>query len=995
MGRREPGAGEELTISRLLIANRGEIAVRVARTAREMGIETVGVHAESDAGRLPPPVHGPGGLARRRGRPVRPTSRSRGVLEAARASGADAVHPGYGFLSENAAFARAVERRGPRLGRPAAGGDRDAWATSSARAPRWRRPAFRSFRDRARGRSADAELGGRGEAPGISAPHQGLRRRRRQGDVARGAAGGPRRRRSRKAGASRRRPSATTRSTSSASSRAAATSSSRSSATARAASCISSSASAACSGGTRRSSRRRPARRSTPLCARAMGEAAVAAARAVGYVGAGTVEFLVDGSGRFYFLEMNTRLQVEHPITEETLGSTSSGRRSTWRDGRPLPEAWRDGSLSPRGHAIELRLYAEDPIEFLPRSGRLLVYREPVGPGRSRRRRRRRRKRRRRRVRPAARQARRPGGEPRRGDRARAAGARGVGRPRSRDEPAAARRRLRLRAVSHGPLHDGPRRAHRARGRGRSSRRRLDRRGPRRRPATGGRRAAVRPRRSARPLGRWRFLEGRSVKPVRLTHRGVTKEVRIDGSSAVLDGRSLRVEQPPAPAAVRPLLVEGRAHRVAAVRAGDRIWVWCDGRAYEFETARPGRDGGRGGDHHHGGLLSPMPGRVRRVLVAAGATRRTRPGPARARGHEDGACDPGAPGRRRAANRGLRGRSRRGGRRAGRAGLTAGRLADNRVMESWEESRDPAAAPARARHRLRGRARATACRTRRRPFPSRCAPSSSTDWPRRACRRSRSGRSCRRRRSRSSPTPRSSTGASTGVSGVRYPALVPNLRGARARAVGRGARDRGVHRGVRDLQPQEHQRRRRRVDRAVPARRRAREGGEDPRARVRLHGLRLPLRGRRRARGGARGRSTSSSISTSTRSPSATRSAWRPPPDVYDVIETLYESGVTRAVLALHFHDTRGTALANVYAALAVQRDDLRRFGRGARRLPVRSGRFRAISPPRTSSTCWRVSGLRRASHSPKVVEASRFLAERLGRRPPGRYLAAVWGESR
>ncbi len=65
------------------------------------------------------------------------------------------------------------------------------------------------------------------------------------------------------------------------------------------------------------------------------------------------------------------------------------------------------------------------------------------------------------------------------------------------------------------------------------------------------------------------------------------------------------------------------------------------------------------------------------------------------------------------------------------------------------------------------------------------------------------------------------------------------------------------------------------------------------------------------------------------------------PADVYDVIETLYESGVTRAVLAMHFHDTRGTALANVYTALAVQRDDLRRVGRGARRLPVRSGRFR------------------------------------------------------
>ncbi len=107
------------------------------------------------------------------------------------------------------------------------------------------------------------------------------------------------------------------------------------------------------------------------------------------------------------------------------------------------------------------------------------------------------------------------------------------------------------------------------------------------------------------------------MKPVRLSHRGVAKEVRVEGSSAALDGRTLRVEALPASGAVRSLVVEGRAHRVAAVRAGERIWVWCDGRAYEFETARPGRPAAAG-DHHPGGLLSPMPGRVRRVLVAEG-----------------------------------------------------------------------------------------------------------------------------------------------------------------------------------------------------------------------------------------------------------------------------------------------------------------------------------------------------------------------------------------
>lgn len=121
----------------------------------------------------------------------------------------------------------------------------------------------------------------------------------------------------------------------------------------------------------------------TPRLRARMGDAASAVARAAGYRNAGTVEFLVEGRGdeaRFYFLEMNTRLQVEHPVTEQTTGVDLVASQLRIAAGEPLP--WSQEHLLQRGHAIEVRIYAEDPArDDLPQAGPLLLYREPSMPG--------------------------------------------------------------------------------------------------------------------------------------------------------------------------------------------------------------------------------------------------------------------------------------------------------------------------------------------------------------------------------------------------------------------------------------------------------------------------------------------------------------------------------------------------------------------------------------------------------------------------------------
>jgi acetyl-CoA carboxylase biotin carboxylase subunit len=112
---------------------------------------------------------------------------------------------------------------------------------------------------------------------------------------------------------------------------------------------------------------------------RRMGEAAVATAKAVGYVNAGTVEFLLDRDGKFYFMEMNTRLQVEHPITEEVTALDLVKEQIAVAGGEPL--SFLDRDMAARGHAIEFRINAEDPVTFAPSPGRIASFHPPGGLG--------------------------------------------------------------------------------------------------------------------------------------------------------------------------------------------------------------------------------------------------------------------------------------------------------------------------------------------------------------------------------------------------------------------------------------------------------------------------------------------------------------------------------------------------------------------------------------------------------------------------------------
>ena len=351
----------------ILIANRGEIACRVMRTAQRLGIRTVAVYSDADRDALHVRL---ADEARRIGPPAARESYLNGeaIIRAARESGAEAIHPGYGFLSENQAFARACATAGivfigPSPDAIAAMGDKSA-------AKRLMEGAGVPLVPGYHGEGQDPKMLA-WEAGRIGFPvlikasagggGKGMRIVRRDAEFADALASCQREAKSsfgdervlverylerprhievqvfgdsqgnvvhlfeRDCSVQRRHQKVL---------------------------------------------EEAPAPGMTDSRRREMGEAAVAAAKAIHYSGAGTVEFIAEQDGRFYFMEMNTRLQVEHPVTEMITGLDLVEWQLRVAAGEPLPRKQQE--LAIRGHAIEARIYAEDPGRgFLPSTGRL------------------------------------------------------------------------------------------------------------------------------------------------------------------------------------------------------------------------------------------------------------------------------------------------------------------------------------------------------------------------------------------------------------------------------------------------------------------------------------------------------------------------------------------------------------------------------------------------------------------------------------------------
>jgi acetyl-CoA carboxylase biotin carboxylase subunit len=360
---------------KLLVANRGEIAVRIFRACREMGLRTVAVF--SDADRRAPHVAMADEAVRLGPAPARESYLSvPAILEAARKTGARLVHPGYGFLAENAGFARACEGAGLTFVGPSAEAI-EAMGSKTESRRRMEAAGVPVVPGTMRGAAGPEELAEFGRRHGFPL-------------LLKASAGG--------GGKGMRRVS---------SEKELAEAFERVSAEAAAyfgdgavyaekliegprhveVQVVGDASGRVVAIGERECSLQRrhqkvveecPSPAVAPPLRQRLCEAAVRAAEAVRYASCGTVEFLLAPDGSFFFLEMNTRLQVEHPVTEEVWGIDLAAEMIAIALGEPLS----DRPLSQRGHAIECRVYAEDPSRgFAPSPGRIRELRLPGGPG--------------------------------------------------------------------------------------------------------------------------------------------------------------------------------------------------------------------------------------------------------------------------------------------------------------------------------------------------------------------------------------------------------------------------------------------------------------------------------------------------------------------------------------------------------------------------------------------------------------------------------------
>ncbi|MDE2484363.1 MAG: acetyl-CoA carboxylase biotin carboxylase subunit [candidate division NC10 bacterium] len=362
--------------NKILIANRGEIAVRVIRACREMGIGTVAVYSEVDRAALHVRLADEAYLIGPAPSPQSYLKIDR-IIETAKLAGAQAVHPGYGFLSENAEFAMRCEEEGLVFIGPSshvirAVGGKTAGRSLASKAgvpivPGTTRDltdgeVFQAVREIGLPIVIKASAGGGGKGMRIVSTEamlaSAIRATRSEASAAFGNAAIYV---ERYLGAARHieiQVMADTR------------------------------GNVVYLGERECSLQRRHQKviEESPSAfvdlelRRRMGEAAVTLARAVGYTNAGTMEFLVDPAQNFYFLEMNTRLQVEHPITEMVTGLDLVKEQIRIAAGEAL--SVRQDEIQLRGHAIECRIYAEDPFNnFMPSPGRIRALRTPGGPG--------------------------------------------------------------------------------------------------------------------------------------------------------------------------------------------------------------------------------------------------------------------------------------------------------------------------------------------------------------------------------------------------------------------------------------------------------------------------------------------------------------------------------------------------------------------------------------------------------------------------------------